>query len=912
FTRPVTQDTTITAHWTKTGQWTISPDHGPKAGGTTVTLTPPPASGIRFSQTSAGGNFSMGIDSKGDLYTWGDNSFGQLGRDTTGTPADRPGRVTAPAGVTFTQASAGDHSSLALGSDGNLYTWGANDWGQLGRDTDTTINETKADRKPGQVALPAGASSSFTWTKATTRWDHTLAFGSDGKLYAWGRNQGGQLGNATIPSGNNNSKAYSARPVLVSVPGGVAFSEVSTGHLHSLALSTNGALYAWGQNSYGMLGMDDVSIGSVVNTPKAVRNTAGVAFTQISAGSSSCLAISSDGSLYAWGDNSDGQLGLGDTAARLTPTQVTKPSAKFWKEASIRDGYSLALSSDGSLYAWGQNTYGQLGIPSGSSNDDILKPTTVGNPSDTPQGFNWMQAHTGWQHSLAIGSDGNLYTWGSSSNGKLGRDTGTAPADRPGRVAFPSRGKPTRVLFDRVQGTGSTPGADGTWTVTTPEHAAGRVPVTISWTLDGTPQADDTSNTYRYEGPAYTVTFKADGGTPATRTQQVTEGDTATRPATDPTRDGYQFDGWFTGTTPVAYDFTRPVTGNTTITAHWTKGDGRWTINPDHGPDTGDTTVTLTPPPARGIRFSQTSAGALYSMGIDSKGDLYTWGSNGNGQLGRDTGSSRDDRPGRVTPPTGITSFTQTSAGYGHSVAVGSDGNLYTWGNNGNGQLGRDTGTTPADRPGRVTPPTGITFTQASAGGWHSMAIGSNGNLYTWGYNGYGQLGRDGTLGTPGPVLTDADVTFTQTNAGYWHSMAVGSDGNLYTWGSGSNGKLGRDTSSTPANRPGRVVFPSRGTPTRVLFDRLQSTVPTAGADDTWTVTTPAHTAGGVPVTISWTLDGTPQADDTGNTYRYVTIGSLPLTGSHGILLLAAIGLTLMTATDAARRHRHPTHTSHE
>ncbi|WP_339351210.1 InlB B-repeat-containing protein, partial [Bifidobacterium indicum] len=609
FTRPVTQDTTITAHWTKTGQWTISPDHGPKAGGTTVTLTPPPASGIRFSQTSAGGNFSMGIDSKGDLYTWGDNSFGQLGRDTTGTPADRPGRVTAPAGVTFTQASAGDHSSLALGSDGNLYTWGANDWGQLGRDTDTTINETKADRKPGQVALPAGASSSFTWTKATTRWDHTLAFGSDGKLYAWGRNQGGQLGNATIPSGNNNSKAYSARPVLVSVPGGVAFSEVSTGHLHSLALSTNGALYAWGQNSYGMLGMDDVSIGSVVNTPKAVRNTAGVAFTQISAGSSSCLAISSDGSLYAWGDNSDGQLGLGDTAARLTPTQVTKPSAKFWKEASIRDGYSLALSSDGSLYAWGQNTYGQLGIPSGSSNDDILKPTTVGNPSDTPQGFNWMQAHTGWQHSLAIGSDGNLYTWGSSSNGKLGRDTGTAPADRPGRVAFPSRGKPTRVLFDRVQGTGSTPGADGTWTVTTPEHAAGRVPVTISWTLDGTPQADDTSNTYRYEGPAYTVTFKADGGTPATRTQQVTEGDTATRPATDPTRDGYQFDGWFTGTTPVAYDFTRPVTGNTTITAHWTKGDGRWTINPDHGPDTGDTTVTLTPPPARGIRFSQTSAG---------------------------------------------------------------------------------------------------------------------------------------------------------------------------------------------------------------------------------------------------------------------------------------------------------------
>ena len=136
------------------------------------------------------------------------------------------------------------------------------------------------------------------------------------------------------------------------------------------------------------------------------------------------------------------------------------------------------------------------------------------------------------------------------------------------------------------------------------------------------------------------------------------------------------------------------------------------------------------------------------------------------------------------------------------------------------------------------------------------------------------------------------------------HVSALGSDGNLCTWGNGSNGKLGRDGAD---GRPGRVVFPSRGIPTRVLFDRVQSTVPMAGADDTWTVTTPEHAAGGVPVTISWTLDGAPQADDTGNTYRYVTIGSLPLTGSYGILLLAAIGLTLMTATTAARPHRHPT-----
>ncbi|WP_422614056.1 RCC1 domain-containing protein, partial [Bifidobacterium indicum] len=207
----------------------------------------------------------------------------------------------------------------------------------------------------------------------------------------------------------------------------------------------------------------------------------------------------------------------------------------------------------------------------------------------------------------------------------------------------------------------------------------------------------------------------------------------------------------------------------------------------------------------------QTSAGDWHSLGIDSKGDLYTWGYNGSGQLGRDTTGTPANRPGRVTAPTGVT-FTQASAGYDHSMAIGSDGNLYTWGWNSYGQLGRDTTGTPYNRPGRVTPPTGITFTQASAGNSHSMAIGSDGNLYTWGDNLDGQLGRDtGTTPAdrPGRVTPPTGITFTQAIAGEYYSMAIGSDGNLYTWGSNSYGRLGRDTTGTPANRPGRVTPPT-------------------------------------------------------------------------------------------------------
>ena len=311
-------------------------------------------------------------------------------------------------------------------------------------------------------------------------------------------------------------------------------------------------------------------------------------------------------------------------------------------------------------------------------------------------------------------------------------------------------------------------------------------------------------------------------------------------------------------------------------------------------------------------------------MAIGSDGNVYTWGSNSNGQLGRDTTSSGAPTnllPAPVTPPAGVR-FTLVSAGGYHSMAIGSDGNVYTWGNNDGGQLGRSSSVTSGativgnSRPGPVSNPIGSTFTAVSAGFNYSTALTSDGTLMTWGENVFGQLGRKTSSGsTPGKVGAPTGVTYTGSAAGYTHSMAIGSDGNLYTWGSNVDGQLGRNPGAIATAEAGSVPFPARGIPTRVLFDRDQSTGPTAGADDTWTVTTPEHAAGGVPVTISWTLDGAPQADDTGNTYRYVTIGSLPLTGGGGILLIIMIGLTLMATTAAARRHRHPTrttHTSHE
>ncbi|MEK0308456.1 InlB B-repeat-containing protein, partial [Bifidobacterium sp. IMAU50987] len=191
----------------------------------------------------------------------------------------------------------------------------------------------------------------------------------------------------------------------------------------------------------------------------------------------------------------------------------------------------------------------------------VAKPSSVDTWTPVIAGGNY--------HSLAIGSDGNLYTWGDNEYGQLGRNTDMNDRDgNPVSVALPYLVVLTGVEFDGQAATGLTANADGSWTAATPAHAAGQADVTISWTLNGTPQPDQ-HLTYTYEPapPAIrTVTFDPAGGTPVPP-QQVTDGQKAARPA-DPTRDGHRFNGWYDGSQ--AYDFDQPVTRDLTLTAHWT------------------------------------------------------------------------------------------------------------------------------------------------------------------------------------------------------------------------------------------------------------------------------------------------------------------------------------------------------
>ena len=299
---------------------------------------------------SAGIYHSLALDSKGNVCAWGKNKYGQLG-DGTATDKYSPIQVGgALEGKEIVSVSAGRQHSLALDSDGNIYAWGYNSYGQLGDGT-TTDRHSPIQVSEGSIlegkditSVSAGAS-------------YSLALDSDGSVYAWGMNYKGQLGDGTA--------THRHLPVQISegsILEGKDIVSVSAGAHHSLVLDSDGKVYAWGSNGSGQLGdgtttnrRSPIQVGGVLEGKEIVS---------VSTGNEHSLALDSNGNVYAWGWNADGRLGDGTTTDRHSPIQISEGSILEGKDiTSVSAGmnHSLALDSDGKVYAWGWNDYGQLG-----------------------------------------------------------------------------------------------------------------------------------------------------------------------------------------------------------------------------------------------------------------------------------------------------------------------------------------------------------------------------------------------------------------------------------------------------------------------------------------------------------------------------------------------------------------------
>ncbi len=347
----------------------------------------------------------------GKLFAWGFNGSGPLALNDTTT---RSSPVQVGSSSTWASGSqsclgtvAGAHVAY-INRAGELYVSGANSTGQLG------LNDTTARSNLTQV----GALTN--WSQVSCGGDQMMAVKTDGTLWVCGDNTWGQLG-------TNNVTSYSS-PVQVGAL--TDWAMVACGAFHAIAIKTDGTLWAWGRNSRGELGKGDTSPRSSPVQVGALTNWAAVAVNGSSlSGTGECsFALKTDGTLWAFGLNSSGQLGLNDVTNRSSPTQLG--ALTTWQKISSggATGTSAAIKTDGTLWVWGTNTNGELG-----QGDTTLRssPVQVGALTD------WAEIAVGSGasgHMVAVKTDGTLWAWGAAADGRLGNSTTTPNKSSPVQI----------------------------------------------------------------------------------------------------------------------------------------------------------------------------------------------------------------------------------------------------------------------------------------------------------------------------------------------------------------------------------------------------------------------------------------------------------------------------------------------
>ncbi len=297
------------------------------------------------------------------------------------------------AGVT--EMSAGGMHSLAIQKDGSLWAWGDNVDGQLG------LGDNEDRTIPTQV-------SSEQWRSLTAGLQHSLGIREDGSLWAWGSNEFGQLA-------QGEDIAESDEPLQVGTA--TDWLAVTAGIYHTLSLTHDGKLLAWGNNEKGQLGNGSFAHSTI---PLVIQET--WTWKMVSAGGYHSLGIREDGTLWAWGSNTYGQSAQGDElTASNEPLQVG--TENDWLMVSAGGQYSLGIRADGSLWAWGENLEGQLGVDAAIEQSNA--PMQVGEDTD------WLAVSAGDIHSLALKKDGTLWAWGDNNSGQLGNGTDIEYSDTP-------------------------------------------------------------------------------------------------------------------------------------------------------------------------------------------------------------------------------------------------------------------------------------------------------------------------------------------------------------------------------------------------------------------------------------------------------------------------------------------------
>lgn len=632
--------------------------------------------------------------SDGTGWGWGSNYYGQLGANSN--PVYAPTSVRGGISFTFIAGCSG-HSVGINGANGTAWAWGHNSYGQLGCNNRTNYSS------------PISVVGEKSWAKIFCQANQTIAIDTDGKCYSWGQNNYGQLGDGTTMSKSSP----------VSVVGDHLFTQLcgNNDHVHGLE-GANGTVWSWGQNiSNAALG---ISASAHRSTPTSV--VGGHSFIQITCNGSGAAGLKEDGTVWAWGQNSMGEVGDNTRTTRSSPVSVVGDHSFI----SIAGGcsvlstnsYYLALKADGTLWGWGFAGDLQFGPSALSFSSPVCIPYFGGDRKI-------VRMTTGDQHYHCVDTNGRWWGMGRWSQ--------------------------TRYDQNRVAA------------VSMPRQTNRPMRVSISLKIVSGNVARSTAVAIANDGSAWSWGSNQYG--------ELGIGTTISKSSPSSILGGKSFSK--------IYNASQSMIGiDGSDGSAWSWGYNNYGQLGDNSKTNRSSPVSV----VGSISFKDVVIDATCSLGIKGDdGTCWSWGYNSYGQLGDNTTTDRSSPVSVVGGRSAIQIAMNHNSG--SFLINGADGTVWAWGQNtgaATGFLGISIAgnqSTPRSVAG------GHTFKSICAGDGHCLALKDDGTCWSWGLNSYGQLGDNSITSRSYPVSVRGDHSFVSIRANSQVSMGIKSDGSIWVWG---------------------------------------------------------------------------------------------------------------------------------
>ncbi len=712
--------------------------------------------GTNWKQVSLGDCHSASIKTDGTLWLWGYGPLGRLGNNSilsVSSPVQ-----TVSQGTNWKQVSSGFGHTAAIKTDGTLWLWGSDIAGELGNNLDTSGGSGSGFSSPVQTI-----SQGTNWKQVSLGRCFSSAIKTDGTLWLWGLALQGRLG--------NNSTTDRSSPVQT-ISTGTNWKSVSLGSGHSAGIKNDGTLWLWGGNTRGQLGSGVVtSYSSPVQTVSQGTN-----WKQVSLGEDNTSAIKTDGTLWLWGDGSNGELGNNSTINRSSPVQTVSTGTN-WKNVFLGANRSGSVKTDGTLWVWGCGGNGVLGNYSTIARSSPVQTVSQTTEWASTEECAWCSFSSSTCHSVAIKTDGTLWLWGSSSFGELG-DNSTANKSSP--VQTVSQGTNWKQVSAGSLKTGSIK-TDGTlwmWGRGICGGLGNNSSVNHSSPVQTVSQGTNWKQVM--VGRCHSGAIKTDGTLWMWGDATCGAlGNNSTVPRSSPVQTVSTGTNW------------KQVSFGSYISSA-IKTDGTlWTWGLGANGALGNNSIVDQSSPvqtiSQGNNWKQVSMGWRHSAAIKTDGTLWLWGIDSSGQLGNDSTINRSSPVQTVS--TG-TNWKQVSLGDTHSSSVKTDGTLWLWGGGGDYRLGNNS--TIARSSPVQTVSQGTNWKQVSLGINHSSALDNNNQLCLWGLNTSGQIGRDGFEFQCRSITTDLGNMLVEKEYlldVYPNIVPNMKTPELYTWGDSSHGE---------------------------------------------------------------------------------------------------------------------------